>query len=173
MSAIDKTPDTKNFLSPLNFQFVLKRSPSLNFFVQSINVPGIALGAFFQPSPTLNIPMPGDHLEYSDLRLTFKVDEDFQNYFEIFNWLKGLSYPETQQDYYNLQKKTKSSGETIKSDISIIIMNGIKNPNYEVVIKDAFPIALSDLEFQTTDDSVNYISTTVTFKYTYYDIIKI
>ena len=41
MTAIDKTPTNKNFLSPLNFQFQLKRAPYLNFFIQSINIPGV------------------------------------------------------------------------------------------------------------------------------------
>lgn len=173
MSAIDKTPINKNFLSPLNFTFVLKRSPNLNFFVQSVNIPSLSLGSFMAPSPLLNIPYSGDHIEYSDLSVEFKIDEDFQNYMEIFDWVKSLGYPETQEDYKKLAEKTKASGETLKSEISLIINDAIKNPNYEITFTDCFPIYLSDVQFQTTDDNVNYVSARVIFKYTYFNIGKV
>jgi hypothetical protein len=173
MSAVDNTPINKNFLSPLNFTFVLKRSPNLNFFVQSINIPSLSLGSFMGPSPLLNIPYSGDHIEYSNLQVQFKIDENFQNYMEIFNWIKGLGYPENQTEYQYLSKQPKTTGAGLKSEISLIISDAIKNPNYEIVFTDCFPIDLSEINFQTTDDSVNYVSAVVTFKYTYFNIMKL
>jgi hypothetical protein len=173
MSAIDKTPTNKNFLSPINFTFVLKRSPLLNFFVQKINIPSIDLGTFNQPSPLLNIPYAGDHLNYSEFQVEFKVDENFTNYLEIHNWIKGLAYPENQEQYAALSRNPKESGESIKSDISVIIADGLKNPNFEITFTDAFPISLSGLEFDTRNSDVDYITSAVTFKYTYYNIIKL
>lgn len=173
MAAIDNTPSNKNFLSPLNFGFHMKRSPNLNFFVQQINLPSITLPIFNQGSPLLSIATPGDHLQYGVLNVWFKIDEDFENYMEIHNWIKALGYPENQYGYKALEDNTKASGESLRSDIMVIIMNNIKNPNYEIVFKDAFPIELSEATFQTTDDSVNYIGARVTFKYTVYEINKL
>lgn len=173
MSAIDKTPENKNFLSPLNFTFVLKRSPSLNFFVQKINIPSITLGYVSQPGPQLAIPYSGDHIEYENLSITFKVDEDFENYLEIHNWLTSLGYPVTQTGFARLQNSDKASGEGIKSDISLIITDGLKNPNMEITFRDAFPINLSELIFETVDTDLNYVTATTTFKYAYYDIVKL
>jgi hypothetical protein len=42
MSSIDNTPENKNFLSPLNFRFQIKKAPHVNFFVQSVNIPAIS-----------------------------------------------------------------------------------------------------------------------------------
>ena len=173
MSAIDKTPTNKNFLSPLNFTFVLKRSPSLNFFVQKINLPGISLTPIEQPGPQLFIPYSGDHIRYEKLVLTFKVDEDFENYLELHNWLRALGYPVTQTEYAALKNADQASGEGVKSDISLIITDGLKNPNMEVTFKDAFPIDISELIFETVDSDVNYVTATVTFSYAYFDIVKL
>jgi hypothetical protein len=173
MSAITNKPRNKNFLSPLNFSFVLKRSPHLNFFCQKVNLPGIVLSFLDQPSPLLTLPVTANHPTFNDLNVTFKVDEDLQNYLEIFSWIKGLGYFQTNQDYKNLSSVNTATGQTVKSDISLVIGDGIKNPNWEIVFHDAFPSALGDLEFDTTDTSVDYITTNVTFKYNYYDIINI
>jgi hypothetical protein len=173
MSAIDNTPVNKNFLSPLNFTFILKRSPSLNFFVQKINLPGLSLSPINMPTPQLRIPIGGDHIEYENLKVTFKVDEDFENYFEIHNWIRGLGYPVDQKEYAVLSNASRSSGVGVKSDIVVIIANGLKNPNVEITFKDAFPTDLSELIFEVTDTDVNYVTATVTFSYVYFDIVKI
>lgn len=173
MSAINNTPSNKNFLSPLNFTFILKRSPSLNFFVQKINLPGLSLSPINTPTPQLRVPISGDHIEYETLKVTFKVDEDFENYFEIHNWIRGLGYPVDQREYAALSNASVSSGAGVKSDIVVIIADGLKNPNVEITFKDAFPIDLSELIFEVTDTDINYVTATVVFSYLYFDIVKI
>jgi hypothetical protein len=173
MSALDAMPQTKNFLSPLNFTFVLKRSPNLNFFVQRVNIPRIRLDYLMTPTPLLQIPQPNGRVEYSDLDLTFKVDEALQNYMEIYNWISDIGSPIDQAGYARLQSNMQGAGENIVSDISLVISDGLKNPNYQVTFVNAFPIDLGDLTFETSDTDINYISATCSFKYTYYSIEKI
>lgn len=173
MSAIDNVPVNKNFLSPLNFIFVLKRSPNLNFFVQRINIPGLSLTPVEQPSPQLAIPYGGDHIIYEKLVVTFKVDENFKNYLELHDWIKGLGSPVTQADYARLKNADIASGEGLKSDISLVVTDGLKNPNMEITFKDAFPIDLSEVVFETTDTDVTYVTATATFSYVYFDIVKL
>jgi hypothetical protein len=173
MSALDAMPQTKNFLSPLNFTFVLKRSPNLNFFVQRVNIPRIRLDFLSVPSPLLQIPLPNGRTEFDDLSLTFKVDEDLQNYMEIYNWITNIGSTVDQSGYAKLRSNTQGGGENTTSDISLIISDGLKNPNYEVIYVNAFPIDLGDLVFETSDTDINYVSSSVTFKYTYYTINKV
>ena len=45
MAIIDTQPINKNFLSQLGFKFVINKTPNINYFVQSINIPGITLGS--------------------------------------------------------------------------------------------------------------------------------
>ena len=173
MTAIDNTPYNKNFLSPLNFNFYLKRAPHVNFFVQSVNLPGFGFTSPIQTDPFTNIPQPGDRLRFEDLEVTFKVDEELQNYLEIANWLRGLGFPESFTEYAQLKAAIPGSGAETTSDITLLISNAIKVPKYEVQFRNAFPINLSRLNFQTTDETVNYISATATFKYILYDIKQI
>lgn len=173
MSAIDNTPSNRNFLSPLNFKFQLKRSPHVNFFIQKVNVPSIELPPVTTGNPFVNIPYSGDHIAYADLSITFKVDEDLQNYLEIHNWIKALGKPKDFEDYKALASKQEFTGDGLKSDISLMVLSSTKSANYEIIFAEAHPIGLSGLVFITTDENVNYIEASATFKYTFYDINKV
>ena len=57
--------------------------------------------------------------------------------------------------------------------ISLIVLNSARNPNYEFVFRSAFPTDLSSIDFDTTDNDVDYVSASATFKYMLFDIEKI
>lgn len=173
MTAIDNTPVNKNFLSPLNFVFSIKRSPNLNFFVQKVNLPSIRLPDLEVPNPFIPIPHPGTRLQYGDLTVTFKVDEDFQNYLEIHNWIRGIGKPDNFSEYANLAKVKEYTGGGIHSELSLMVLNSTKAPNYEFTFRNAYPINLSDLYFDTTYQDVEYMTASVTFHYIMFDITKI
>jgi len=173
MSAIDNTPTNRNFLSPLNFRFQIKKSPHINFFLQKVNIPDIFLKQVDTPNPFVTTPYPGEHLTYGMLNIEFKVDESLKDYLEIHNWLVALGKPENFNQYKEIQDKPSYTGDGIYSDISLIVLTSTKMANYEITFADAFPISLSQLKFDTTDESVNYITASAQFKYTYYNIGKI
>jgi hypothetical protein len=162
----------KNFLSPLNFKFQLKRAPHVNFFIQTIVIPGISLPSVDTPNPFVKLPYAGDHLSYDELSFSFKVDEDLQNYLEIHNWLRyeGKLYFE---EYKELAAAPRYTGEGLKSDISVSLLTSNRQANYEVVFKDAFPISLSSITLSTTTPDINYIEASASFRYLYFDISKI
>jgi hypothetical protein len=173
MTAIDNTPENKNFLSPLNFRFSIKRAPHVNFFLQRVNIPSLELPEIMIPTQFVPIPTEFTHLKYGQFSITFKVDEDLQNYLEIHNWMRALGFPTDYKEYADIAKIPEYTGEGTRSDISLIALNSAKNPNYEIVFVDAFPISLGDIVFDTTDNDVNYVTTTANFIYTYYNINKI
>jgi len=172
-TAIDNTPFNKNFLSPLNFQFQIKRSPYVNFFIQKVNLPSIVIDFPILPTPFTNIPVAGEHIKFGDLEITYKVDEELQNWFEIHNWLRGLGFPDNFKEYTNIAVNSVTTGNGLFSDITLLISDSAKNPNYAVTFRDAFPISLSDLKFETTDTDVNYITASASFRYMLYDVQKI
>ena len=124
MSILTNQPTNRNFLSQLGFKFQVKKLPTTNYFVQSVNLPSITLGDSAEDNPFVRIPIPGDHLTYSDLVLQFRVDEDFKNYLELHNWLTGLGFPEGFTQYKTLEDqalKEQGTGEGIYSDASLIL----------------------------------------------------
>jgi hypothetical protein len=173
MTAIDNTPYNKNFLSPLNFVFQIKRAPHVNFFIQKINLPSLTANFLEQGNPFVRIPLSGEHLQFGTLNVTFKVDEDMQNWFEIHNWLRALGFPFAYEEYAAIKAKPIVTGEGLQSDLSLVLLDQVKLPHMEVTFRDALPISLSDLYFDTTQDTVNYITATAQFRYTLYDVVKL
>ena len=173
MTAVDDTPSNRNFLSPLNFQFSIKRAPNVNFFLQKVNIPSIRLPSIDIPTQFIPIPTQFTHMEYGEFSITFKVDEDFKNYLEIHDWIRALGFPKQYSERAAIDAIPEYTGNGVFSDISIIALNSAKNPNFEVTFTDAFPTYLGDIVFDSTYDDVNYITCEASFKYTLYEITKI
>lgn len=162
----------KNFLSPINFRFAIKRAPHVNFFVQGVNLPGLSLPDIDVSNPLIRVPYPGDHLLYDELDLSFKVDEDLKNYMEIHEWLRALG-KRSYDEYKTLTQKTSITGETIRSDMTLTVLTSNRNANYSVTFKDAFPIKLSGINFDVTSSDIDYVPASATFRYVTYDVTKV
>lgn len=170
MTALDRTPSNQNFLQTDGYQLILKRCPTVVFFTQSINIPGLSLPPTEEPTPFIKLPIPGDHIDFEDLSFQFKIDENMLNYLEIYNWLIALGYPDEHEQYKKLSDKPKYTNDGIYSDISILIANNIKNPNIEITFKNAFPIYLSGFNLSTTSTEIDLANASATFKYEKYEI---
>lgn len=181
MSAVTNTPTNRNTLSPINFKMVLQKAPGVTFFLQGFSLPGLTFeGDINMPTPFVKIPIPGDHINYSPLTISYMVDEDLNNYFEILNWMIDLAGPRETLTPPSLNTPLRINNSintdplaTARSDIKIIVLSSSKNPNIEITFYDAFPVALGELAFNTTATSVNYLETSVTFEYIKYKIVKL
>jgi hypothetical protein len=162
----------RNFLSPLNFKFVLKRAPNVNFFIQSADFPGLSLPDIDVSNPLVRAPYPGDHLMYDELNISFKVDEDLSNFLELHNWIRSLGKL-NYNEYDTLANKKDYTGESLRSDISLTLLTSNKNANFEVVFKNAFPIRVAGFTLKTTDSDVDYVESSASFRYLSYDIKKV
>ena len=172
-TAFDKQINNRNFLSPVGFRFTLAKEPKVAFFSNSVRIPEITLGTTIQPSYLKDVDVPGDKLTYGDFSLRFLVDENLVNYMAIHNWITGLGYPESTDQFKSLT--TNSEGETDLleqfSDGSLHILNSNYRTVATVKFRDLFPVSLSSLDFEATDTDVSYFTAEVTFKYTIYDIL--
>lgn len=166
-------PSNLNFLSPLGFRFTLRRSPTVNFFVTDANIPSFDLGYISAPTPFSNVNIPGDKPQWGSFRLTFKIDEDFVNYFEIYNWLVKLGFPNNFDQYAAIASAAPGSGQGTVSDATLTILNSSMRPNLEVILHDLFPVSISDANFTTADTTVDYVTATVEFKFTYLSFNKL
>jgi len=168
--------ENRNFLSPTGFKFILKRSPKVAFFCNEANIPDLNLGVAIQTSYLKDIDLPGDKIVFGDLNLRFLVDENLENYMEIQNWIRGLGYPESLQQFAELQNQGTIQGrysqdrQNIYSDGTLQVLTSSKIPNFQVVFKDLFPYSLGTLTFDATATDVSYFTADVSFKYTIYNI---
>ena len=52
-------------------------------------------------------------------------------------------------------------------------MNSASRGNVSVDFYDAYPVGLSDINFDSTDTDINYINATATFRYLQHTITKL
>lgn len=173
MTSLDRNPKSKNLLSPLVFKFVIKRAPNVNFYIQSVSLPGLMLDQVETSNPFVQYPVPGDHLYYEELGIHFKAQEDLSDWLEIHNWLRDMGFPNDWSEYANIASQPKTSGLGIRSDLSLLIADSNKNFSFEAVFKDAFPISLSNIQLDTTTPRIPYVDLFASFRYTSYDIRKL
>jgi hypothetical protein len=176
--------EDRNFLSPTGFSFQIARSPKIGYFGTQINVPGLNLGAAIQPTYLKDLPRPGDKMDFGDLTLTFLVDANLENYMEIQNWMRGIGYPESLSEIYEWQRDKQDpldypsgSGDSpnlnLFADGTLNILSSNNNPVFKVIFKDLWPTALSALQFDAQITDEQYLTSTVTFKYSIYNITEI
>lgn len=162
----------KNFLSPLGYKFTLARAPALVYNVQSVRIPGIQMSNSETPSPFVPIPTTGK-LTYNTLGVVFRVNEDMDNYLEIHDWMVKLAAPVDFTGYKQLQDETLGANQSLRSDLNVTILNSGMRGNISIDFYDAFPVIISDLDFNTTDTDVNYIECSVDFRYLRYEINRL
>ena len=163
----------RNFLAPVGFKFSLSKFPKVDFFCNSARIPEISLGTAIQPSYLKEIDIPGEKLIYGDLSIRFLVDEQLENYVAIHNWLTGLGFPETPQQF--IDKTTDRDGlrdfQEQFCDGSLHILNSNYNDVAIVKFKDIFPTSITSLDFDATETDINYFTAEATFKYVIYSIV--
>jgi len=174
-------PTNRNFLTPSGFSFQVQRAPKVTYYGNLVTLPGVTLPTVVQNTYLKANPLPGDQLEFEDLRLRFLVDANLENYMEIQNWLRGLGFPESLEEIYDFQEQDspynrgqpEKSQLNLYSDGTLTVLNQLNNPKFKVYFKDLFPTSLTTLTFDATLQSEEFFTAEVSFKYTIYDIREI
>ena len=171
-------PANRNFLSPVGFKFILYKSPKVDFFSNFANIPSIALGSAVQTRYGKNIDIPGDKMVFGDFSLRFLVDENLENYMEIQNWMRGLGFPYSLEQFQELIDEEETNNfPSVKNDLyeysdgTLQILNSNFNVSAQVSFSGMFPTFLSTLQFDATQEDIRYLTAEVNFKYTYYKIV--
>ena len=129
---------------------------------------GIGLDAYF----------PGDKVEFEKLSVSFLVDEDLENFKEIYNWMDSIVPIQDPTKYKTLTGTTATTTNQFSSasddlnqySMITLVLNTNKNiPNRFFKFYDAFPTSLSGLEL-ASGESGEAVICTVDFRFTYYEI---
>ena len=154
---------THNVLQVNYFQFVLDRVPNMVYYCQTANLPGIGYGVATQPT-VLGHPVnvPTGAFRFEDLQLTFRVDENLENWLEIYNWIRTTGNYESAENGIVYNKKT--------SGAKLMITNSSYKPKISVDFKHVFPTYLSSINFSVTQPKSMEVIATVKFAFTGYTI---
>ena len=161
-------------LSPNGFMFNITKLPSLSFFCQQVNIPGITLGAPEFGNPFNVQPIPGETLTYDQLTVQFLVDSRMENYKSIYNWIIALGFPQSYEQYITFtEADTLNYSElaTNYSDATLTILNGNNTTAQVIQFYDMFPTTIDSLMFAATNSDVQYLLGNATFRYGYYKFL--
>ena len=191
-SPISRQPTKLDYSSPTQFRFLINQLPKVEYFTTEANLPGITLDDVELGSPLKNIPLLGSKLDYEDLTITFIVDENLENYIEMHTWLTAIGFPKDRKQFRDFRSttsntKTSTRGESkdigdvkaatpetsMTSDAVLTILTNKNNPVVECRFANVFPTSLSGLTYSQNQTDVEYLTATVNFKYTIYEIITL
>lgn len=151
-----------NTLKTNAFTFVLQRIPETTFRVTACNLPSITIPVPAEDPPGISQFWSGVHSQFEELTLRFIVDENMKNYREMYNWITMQRYAaRTEKVPNNMLEKD------LYSDGSLIVLTNAANPNIVFKFRDLFPVALSEISFDTTQTPVPATCQAV-FRYSYF-----
>ena len=190
--AIDRQPTVLDYSSPTQFRFMIHQLPKVEFFTTAANIPDISLGELVIPTPYKDIPLDGDKVTFDNLTVQFIVDEHLENYSEIHNWLIGIGFPKSRQQFTTFRSTTSNTSNTagkagtdigkvgqsvadrpLYSDATLTILSNKNNPLVEVRFSDCFPVSLSGLDYTQQVADVEYLTASVDFLYKLYEIVTL
>ena len=188
-----RLPAKMDYASPIQFRFKCTKLPEVEFTCQTANIPGISLGSATQPTPLVDIPIPGDKISFQSLDINFLVDENLNNYKEIHDWLIGIGFPQNYTQFQNLQAEgsdrfpgsTRSTAATgtstpqplseggTYSDATLTVLNSKNIAKTEIRFQNIYPTSLGSLSYDVKLTDVDYLQAAVSFNYMYYEIVQV
>lgn len=141
------------------FTIVLaRRAKNSSFYCTKTTIPSISATPPEIGRPKYSSPELSDVLIFENLECDILLNEDFQSYSEIREWMEDA-----------IQKEQKNS-YSYKEDIEIITYSAFNNMSRRFVYYNAFPVSISSIELSSTNDPLEAKSFTATFKYSHYNI---
>lgn len=178
MTITTNNPTNPNFLHPNKFQLNFSRAPSIQYFCQTVSVPGISMAEIPIFNPFVELYSPGEKAIYDILNVTFYVDEELKGWLEMHDWIRAMTFPERYEEYQKLPSLSPKSSSIRPqfpqfSDCSLTLLSSANKPYFKFKFYDVFPTSLSSFVVSTTDTPENTITADATLRYTYFDVEKL
>lgn len=177
MTALTRLPQNTNYLQPSKFLLTFDRLGDVQYFCQTINIPGVNLGQAPFNTPMLDVFVPDRKMIYNPLSIHFTIDESLNGWQQLHAWFRSIASP-TSFDERNrltsLQNANKTSSSLNSySDATLTILSALNNPILRVKFYNVFPITLSDILFDTTQSADDIITADCVFTFDYFDFEKV
>jgi hypothetical protein len=166
-------PSNINPLQTNGFLFAVQKLPEISFFCQEVTIPDLQLPMAETNTPLTNIRLPGDKPTFGDLTVNFLVDHEMNNFVAVHNWLIGMGFPESTDQYGNfIESRTdtlnRNEFSAAVSDGVLQVLGASNKAVRTIRFVDLFPVSLSSLTLTTTAGDTQYLAGVASFGYTYY-----
>ena len=178
MTVLTRSPTNPNSLQPNKFTLNFSRAPNLQYFCQTISLPGLSTSEIPVNNPFVELYAPGEKAIYDVLNVTFIVDAELQSWLEIHDWIRAMTFPTEYEEYQSLSKLTQfNTAQATKTpqyaDASVTILSASNKPYYRFNFKDLFPISIGGFVMSSTDTPDTIITSDATFRFTYYNVERL
>ncbi len=147
-------PNTFNHLDNVKFKFQLHRCPNVNYWMQSTQLPSMQIEGSMMPGMRRDVPIPGSKIEFENLIINFIVDQNLDNYYEVYKWFQEIQVAE------NI--------EQMVSDCSLHFLDGNNNVQRTIDFVGAYPLVMTELSLNSDDSDTVPVTCSVTFNYRYF-----
>ena len=157
-----------NLLQVSGFLVATPRLRSLQLMAQRVSVPGLSIGYIEQPTPFgLKPPLLGDRVDFEDLMISFKVDEEMKTYVEMTRWLRESV---GERSYKQRADVVADKSRGVMSDITVTTLDSRGNPGVSFKFIDCFPVSVSSVTLDVTMSDVGFATVDVSFKHAGYEV---
>lgn len=174
-------PDNLSYLAPTQFELLIKKLPNTKYFSTGVNVPSVSVAEVQQPTNLgRNVLIPGDKINFGEITVTFIVDENMENWTELYQWMSQITSSTDPEKYRSLVGAARradlpydGSGDpdAVYSDMTIVVTTAANNPNRYIRIEGAFPTSLGEITMDTTvAGGLSYVTCTASFQFTNFEI---
>lgn len=111
-------------------------------------------------------------MTFNDLQLTFIVDENLTNYYEIYAWMMHINFPRAFTQFRQMSERKTMYPELGRSDLSVMVLTNKANYIEQVKFVQCHPISLSEISFDHTSADVTHPTCSVTFTYDYFVMME-
>jgi hypothetical protein len=146
------TDINRNPALAVNFLLEIPLAKELNYFVQTVDVPGLTMAGVETPYRNVQANVPSNRIDYDQLNLTFIVDENWANWNYVFEWMKRI-------------RTGNSAISDTMTDITLNLVNSNKNLNKIMVFRGAYPTLLGTLPLDSTVVDSNPLVCSLSFRY--------
>ena len=157
-----------NYLQPTSFKLSIDRQnfPNLEFFCQSFTHPGMLMNAVDVPFRKItSIPIVGDKLSFNEMQANIILDEDLKAYDEMYSWMRR----NLDIDMVTAGQRTAAQPPTM-ADITLSILSSHNNTTRTIRYIDSIPVALTDIQFESTAGGETFITFGASFRFTYFEL---
>lgn len=180
------TQYVKKDLVKNKFALAFNKAKQFSLNVQQTNLPSITVPSVKVDNPFVDKPLVGTKPIYGDLIVSFVVDDIFNTWGMINDWLRSFapvdmafdnslserkefdSYRRELPDVYEYSKEKDNGALDYYDNATLIINNSGGIPEVEVRFFDIFPVSLSELPFDSAAESDDLVVCTATFNFWYY-----
>ena len=158
-------PSNYNLLSPTAYKLKIDRLPLVSYWCQNVMLPGIQIGEAMQNTPFRSLPQPGQGMTFDIFDCMFLVDEDMENWNEMYTWMRQITNPsDPKKEFATLPASTNTiNAKEMYANARLHLMTNSMNSNKVIEFVNLFPTVLTPVTLESTDTAAQPIMATVSF----------